>query len=139
MMSSTGDWPSCTRRAWFRVVSKTASPVLLTKSATMMLSFLAPGGAVWFGDAGAVALGAGPGLAPGWWRNRETPPANATSSKAPMTIMRERRERPLACGTIGAAEGAVEEAIAGRAPADGEADVETASRSASNSSALRYR
>jgi hypothetical protein len=39
IMSSTGDWASCTRSAWFSVVSNTASPVLLIKSATMMLSF----------------------------------------------------------------------------------------------------
>src|ERR1700733_3086971 len=126
MMSSTGDWPSCTRRAWLRVVSKRASPVLLMKSATIMLSFLAPGCTVWFGDGGAVALGAVPGLALGWWRNRETPPARATSSKAPMTIMRERRRRPLSRGTGGGTERGGE-AVAGRTALVEEAAPETAS------------
>ena len=59
-----GRLANCTRRAWFRVVSKTSSPVLLMKSATMMLSFEVPGFAG-SGGGGAAALDAGPGLEPG--------------------------------------------------------------------------
>ena len=56
-----------------------------------------------------------------------------------MTIMRERRGRALACGTGGGIEASgVEDARAGGVtPADGKAELETASRSASSSSALR--
>src|ERR1700691_2272819 len=52
-MSSTGDCPSCTPNAWFSVVSNTGSPVLFTKSATMMAFFAAAGD----DDPGAAPVG----------------------------------------------------------------------------------